>query len=119
MESLLTRQAELENPADRAGIDAAHDRGVVCYARQIGVPLGTEVVPFVERAADEVCACSDAACAQAAVERLRVELRTRQDAVFTSVDQVAVDRAGQRMDECGKRLGGGGDEAAPAPAEAP
>ena len=104
LEGLLVKQAELENPLDRDGIDAAHDRAVGCYIQKTGITPGAEVVPIVEAAADEVCACGDAACLRGAVERLKGELRAREDAMFTTRDQAALDAAGKRLDACAEKL---------------
>jgi hypothetical protein len=114
LEKLLTRQVELENAEDRVGLDGAHDRGVVCYVQKTGVTSGATVVPMVKTGADEVCACADAACVEAAVARLREQLHQHQDAVFTTSEQAAMEDAGKRLDGCAGRFhsGAASDEGA-------
>jgi hypothetical protein len=111
LEKLLTREADLANPIDQTALDTEHDRAIECYAREAHVPRAAELVPVMEKAADEVCACADEACAHAAVDRLREALHAKQDAVFTTADQAALEKAGDRLQKCAARFGA----AAPVP----
>ena len=104
LEKLLAREADLSNPADQTGLDAEHDRAVDCYARIAGVPSAAELVPLMERAADEVCACADEPCARAVVDRLRAALSDKSNAVFTTRDQAALEKAGARLQSCATKL---------------
>lgn len=104
LEQLLAREAELQNPVDQVGLDSEHDRAVECYARIAQVPSAAELVPVMEHAADQVCACADEACARAVVESLRTELKAKENAVFTTRAQAALEAAGERLQKCATRF---------------
>jgi hypothetical protein len=104
LEKLLAREAELSNPADQTGLDAEHDRAIDCYARIANVPSAAELIPLMQEAADQVCACADEACARAVVERLRGQLSEKSNAVFTTRDQATLEAAGARLEACATKL---------------
>jgi hypothetical protein len=104
LEKLLAREAELQNPIDQTGLDAEHDRAIDCYARIAGVPTAAELVPVMQRAADEVCKCPDEACARAVVDKLRTELQAKQNAVFTTKDRAELEKEGDRLQKCAERF---------------
>ena len=104
LEKLLAREADLQNPVDQVGLDGEHDRAIDCYARKTGVPRAAELIPVMEHAADAVCACSDESCARAVVEKLRGQLHEKENAVFTTADQAALEKAGDRLQKCAEHL---------------
>jgi hypothetical protein len=104
LEQLLAREAELQNPIDQVALDTEHDRAIDCYARIAQVPTAAELVPVMEHAADQVCACADEACARAVVESLRTALAAKENAVFTTRAQAALEAAGDRLQKCAARF---------------
>jgi hypothetical protein len=104
LEKLLAREAEVQNPIDEVALDTEHDRAIDCYARIAQVPTAAELVPVMEHAADQVCACADEACARAVVEALRTTLQANENAVFTTRAQSALEAAGDRLQKCAARL---------------
>ena len=62
-------------------------------------------VSAVERMADEICACPDAACAREVHARRMAELLEKhRDAKGTDGDRRAIEAAGKRMQGCMERL---------------
>jgi hypothetical protein len=104
LEKLLAREGELQNPIDQVALDSEHDRAIDCYARIAQVPTAAELIPIMEHAADEVCACADETCARAVVESLRTSLQARSNAVFTTRAQAALEAAGDRLQKCASRF---------------
>jgi hypothetical protein len=104
LEKLLAREAELQNPIDQVALDTEHDRAVECYARIAQVPSAAELIPLMEHAADQVCACADETCARAVVEGLRSSLQAKENAVFTTRAQAALEAAGERLQKCAARF---------------
>jgi hypothetical protein len=99
--------------ADRRAIDAAAERIVGCVAKLPGVPTGEEAARFVERMADEVCACADAACATA-VEELAARGVGRFGRSQPSAEEMArIERASARAASCRRKLRGDAAPAAP------
>jgi hypothetical protein len=104
LEKLLAREADLQNPVDQTALDAEHDRAIDCYARIAQVPTAAELVPIMEHAADQVCACPDESCARAVVDSLRTSLQAKENAVFTTHAQSALEAAGDRLQKCASRF---------------
>jgi hypothetical protein len=110
-EELLQRQATLEAPGEQAGLDAAHDRGAVCYRQKVGAATGEQVVAAATSGEKEVCACRDRGCVRGAIGALSDKLHDLQDAVFTTSEQETFEVYAARIDACRSRFAPDAEEA--------
>jgi hypothetical protein len=101
---LLERQAELMTPAEQEGLDAEHDRAVVCFVDKSGRPRGLEFVAAFSGTVDKICACADAACVQSVMEAFGPEAARYENAIFTAREQRLMGEKGHKASECLKRF---------------
>ncbi len=87
-------------------------RGAAATPKATGSERGAAVVALVQRAALAVCRCADGMCADAAVQRLGLALRGRDDVMLTTSEHSAMVHAVARLDTCRARLVSRGEQAA-------
>ena len=107
------KQMNLPEPSDheKRALESTQARTQACFDA-LPAPAATgatttskEIVATVEHMADEVCACPDAACAEAAARRAQDYLAQLQNAEKPNdADVEAVGKAGRRAGECMGKL---------------